>query len=500
MVNGSRMNALIDIRENTQPGYEASVELIARRFAHVLGEASFEGVDKDGFVARAIERLAAPDVDSDGRLQLISDLGKVAWWCGLSLDKDDLATLSAIARRTHFEAARQIKFRIDRPDPIARTAHLVFAGTFNSLFHSPTRGAFDYVRALASDPENRFIEVYHAGAMSPAVRAFAEERLGVDFRRVRFVCTDDNPDFLGDVLSRGLCTYHFWCEEPYGIHVSLMSLLGPTVMFTCGDAAPVLHADVYWYCHEPAYIERLWAGQAAPASFAANYRQIQACPFPQDPPLTRRRRAELGLREDEVVLVTVGNRLGVDMDQPFVDGTAQLVAANPNVRWLMVGGLQEFWIDAFGQVLGDQFRHIPYEKDLAGLLSLTDIFVNPFRPGGGTSAITAVSAGAQVMTRADVGDVGAFVPAHHRAPDAESYFTTLQALVADPTLRAARLAEQQALMARRLDQHLFARELKALTATAYDRFARRLPVSLEQIFVQASPKRLALKRSGRPAR
>ncbi len=494
------MNALIDLRHDAQPGYETSVELIARRFEQVLGAATFDGVDRDGFVARAVERLGDPDVGGDGRLQLISDLGRIAWWCGLTLTEAELATLSSLARRTHYEAARQIQFRMERPDPSAKTAHIVFAGAFTSLFHSPTRGAFDYLAALAADPDARFIEVYHAGVLTSELEAFAVGRLGANRPRVRFVSTDGRPDFLSDVIARGACTYHFWCEEPCAIQVSLMSLFGPTVMFTCGDAAPVLRADVYWYCHEPEYIARLWARQSAPARFAGAYRQVQACPFPQDPPARRRTRAELGLRDDEVVLVTVGNRLGVDMDQAFVDGTAGLVAANPHVRWALVGGLQDFWIDAFGQVLGEQFLHIPYEQDLPGLFGLTDIFVNPFRAGGGTSAITAISQGTQVLTRADVGDVGAFVPATHRAPNAGAYFQMLQELVSSPALRAARLAEQQALMAVRLDQDLFARELKNLTALAYDRFARRLPVSLEDLYAQPRSKLQALRGSGRSAR
>jgi hypothetical protein len=204
----------------------------------------------------------------------------------------------------------------------------------------------------------------------------------------------------------------------------------------------------------------------------------------------------MGFRDDEVIIATVGNRLGVDMDQAFVDGVAGAVLADPKLRWVLVGGLQDYWVDAFTQGLGDQFRHIAYDDDLPGLLALTDIFANPFRSGGGNTAILAVDAGSTVLTRGDLGDVGAFIPAGHRSPDTEAYFADLAALVADPTLRAARLAEQQALLARRCDQDRFAEELKGAVEIAWRRFAKRTPGRLEPLFGAPESKLAALKGGG----
>ncbi|WP_293900321.1 hypothetical protein [Phenylobacterium sp.] len=493
------MSVLEEVLADAQPGYEDSVATILARFdAHLDGV--YDGAEADEFVARTIVGLERPDLDAGVRLQLISDLSALAWWCGIDLGPQGAGALSALARRTYYEAAQAVRVRIDRADPAAKTAHAVFVGPLVNRLHSPTRGAFDYVRALARDPANRRVDVYYSGELTDDLRIYGGERLGADAGKARFISMTANPDFLADVVGDGFCTFHVWCEQAYAIHISLMSLLGPTVMFTCGDAAPAQFADVYWYCHEADYIRALWAGQGAPESFGKRYRQTESAAFNRVAPLRTRTRAELGWGAGEVVIVTAGNRLGIDMDQVFVDGLAGFVMRHERVRWVVVGRLQDFFIGAFEQVLGERFTHVAFDPDLASLLALTDIFANPFRAGGGNTAVMAIDAGAVVLTRGDLGDVGAFVPPAHRAGDADAYFAMLEALVADPALRAAQAAEQRAVLARRLDQDLFAEELKALSALAYERFAKRTPVSLEQVFAQAPTRRQTLKGSGRRAR
>jgi hypothetical protein len=494
------VSVLHDLLADAQTGYTESVRTILLRFLDTFGEPAFEQVERADFAMHLTRLIRSAQLAADLRLQLISDLSSLGWWCNLDLGDAACAELAAVARRTYFQQAKAIGHQLQHADPAALTAHAVFVGPLVGLLHSPTRGAFDYVRALCSDPDNQRIDVFYSGTLSPELAAYAAERLGPTAGRVSFFSISGDPDFLTKVVGRGACTFHFWCEQAFAIHISLLALLGPTVMFTCGDAAPVQFADVYWYCQDEAYIDRLWRRKGAPAHFTRNYRRLESAPFNRSAPLRTRTRAELGLADEETVIVTCGNRLGVDMDQVFVDGLGALLLSDPNLRWVVVGGLQEFWISAFGQVLGRQFIHIPFDADLAGLFAVCDLFANPFRAGGGNTAITAIDAGAAVVTRGDMGDVGAFVPASHLAADAGSYFANLRALVDDPALRAAWLAEQQALLARRLDQDLFARELKGLTRLAYERLAARTPTALETIFAQPLPKRLALKGAARRPR
>lgn len=478
------MSVLEDLLDDAQPGYLPQVQEIVGRLILRFGEDAFADVEKADLVAHAVGLVSAGAFDSDVSLQLISDLSSLAWWCGLDMSAESAAAIAALARRTYYEAAKTLARQDMRPDPEARRVHAVFVGHFINPLHSPTRGAFDYARALAADPEVRQVDVFHAGALTAELQAYGGERLGDLAGKVRFYSMDVDPNFLLRAVGEGPRTFHIWCEQAFAAHISLLALFGPTVMFTCGDAPPIQFADAYWYCHEPAYIQGLWRRCGVPETFIGAYRQLESAPFNQPVGKQQRTRADLGFGPEEIVIVTAGNRLSVDFDQTFVDGMAALVLGDPKVRWVLVGRLQEFWVSTFEAVLGAQFTHVDFDFDLPSLLAVCDIFANPFRAGGGNTAIMAIEAGAVVMTRGDRGDVGAFVPASHRARDAQSYFAELKALVDDPALLAARRAEQQGLLARRLDQDLFARELKALSETAYKRFAARLPTNLKSIYAQ----------------
>ncbi len=494
------MSVLDEIQADAQPGYAPSVAVILERLRQALGEAAFAGVAKSDFGLHAVRLIEASTHPSGVKLQLVSDISSLNWWCGLQPGDAFSAALAALARRTYYQEAQAIPDQLHSVDPAALRSHAVFVGRLLDLRHSPTRGAFDYLRALACDPDNQCVDVFHAGILSPELEAYAQARLGKAFGKVSFVSIEADLNFLAKAVGRGPRTFHFWCEEPFFIHISLAALVGPTVMFTCGDAAPVQFADVYWYCQEPAYIEGLWRRLGAPPAFASAYRKLDSAPFPSPAPVRRRGRSDFGFRPEETVIVTVGNRLGVDMDQAFVDGMGALVLSDPAIRWVLVGWMQPFWIEAFESVLGAQFTHIPYDDDLMGLLEVCDIFANPFRAGGGTTAIMAIDAGAVVMSRGDLGDVGAFTPSHHLTMDVEAYFASLGALVRDKAFRAARLAEQQALLARRLDQDNFARELKELVGLAFTRFAARLPTPLETIFAQPQARQPALNAGALSAR
>ncbi len=266
-------------------------------------------------------------------------------------------------------------------------------------------------------------------------------------------------------------------------------MLGPTIMFTCGDAAPVQFADVYWYGHDESYISTLWRRQGAPEPFIENYRFLRSTPLNLPESKVDRTRAELGFEPGEIILVSAGNRLGRDLDQAFVDGLGGFLRRRPDVRWVAVGSLHDYWISALSRVWGRQFVHIPYDTDLRSLLANCDIFANPFRAGGGQSSVIAVDAGAVVLTRGDLGDVGSCIPPEHRAHGVADYFASLENLVADPALRSAWSREQKAYLARSADPDAFAAELGEACDLALDRFAGRTPVSLEALFAQNTGRR-----------
>jgi hypothetical protein len=469
--------ALLDfLLEGAQERYLPSIVIIARRWDAMLGEDALDGVDDDTFIDRALSLLESGRYGADVVLQTISDLGSIAWWRGPRIEDADAGRLAALARRLHLSSADSLTLPPrDVPLSAARRAHVIFAGDLMGPFHSPSRGAIDYVAALAMDPEVERIDLHHGTeAISDKMQAYIDERLGgvPPERGLRLISTHQNNTYMLDAIRKGPCTYHFWCEPIMAPHITVASRLGPTVMFTCGDEPPPQYADVFWYFHEPEYMAPIWKRRGAPPSFIRNYVQSLSGPFYDQGPPAPRGRSELNLPEDAFVIATVGNRLAVDLDEAFVTGLEKILRDRPNVIWLTVGGLPDNLLNACETILGDQFRHIYQDMELARLMTMVDVFANPFRNGGGNSAMFALTAGAVLLTRQD-GDVASMAPPEHRARSADDYFAKLATLIDVPGALDAWRGPQQERRKLMNDQSYFLMSLKAMIDLAHERFETR---------------------------
>jgi len=469
--------ALYDfLEEGAQTRYLPSIKIIADRWDIMLGEDALDGVDDYNFVETVIGLLESGKYSADVILQVISDLGSIAWWRGPHLGDAHAGRVSALARRMHLNGADALTLPPrDIPLSAAQRAHIVFGGDLMGPFHSPSRGAIDYVAALAMDPLNERIELHHGSeTIAPNMQAYIDERLGhiPPERGVKLVSTVENPNYLVDAIRKGPCTYHFWCEPVMAPHITIASRLGPTVMFTCGDEPPPQYADVFWYFHEPAHMAPVWKRRGAPASFIKNYVQSFSGPFYDEGPPAPRTRAEVSLPQDAFIIATVGNRLAVDLDEAFVTGIEFILRDRPNCIWLVVGTLPDHLLDACETILGDQFRYIAQDLELARLMTTVDVFANPFRHGGGNSAMIALSAGAVLLTTND-GDVASMAPPEHRATSTEDYFARLATLIDVPGTLEAWREPQQARHRLIGDQTHFLSSLKAMVDLAHQRFEAR---------------------------
>lgn len=469
--------ALLDfLLEGAQERYLPSIQIIAERWDEMLGEDALDDVDDYVFVDRVLSLLESGRYSGDVILQVISDLGSIAWWRGPPLGDHDSARIAALARHLHLNGADALTLPPrDVPLSAARRRHVVFGGDLMGPLHSPSRGAIDYVAALAMDPEVERIDLHHGTeTISDKMQAYIDERLGAipPERGVRLISTIENPEYLVDAIRKGPCTYHFWCEPAMAPHITVASRLGPTIMFTCGDAPPPQYADVFWYFHEPQYMAPIWKRRGAPASYIRNYVQSLSGPFYDEGPPAPRTRAEVHLPEDAFVIATVGNRLAVDLDETFVTGIETILRERPHVIWLVVGGLPDNLLNACETILGDQFRYLAQDLQLGRLMTTVDVFANPFRHGGGNSAMIALTAGAVLLTTKD-GDVASMAPPEHRARDAEDYFARLAALIDTPGTLDAWRAPQQERRKIMNDQGYFLSSLKAMVDLAHERFEAR---------------------------
>jgi glycosyltransferase involved in cell wall biosynthesis len=464
-----------------QKGYEQPVSAICQRWTTLMGAHAFDDAPETAFADRVMDRVEAGDLSGDAQRHILGDLLSLSAWCGFEISADIHRRVGLGLRRILYEDVRQ--HGLVQPEPQRPKIHSLFAGQFLAPQHSPTRGMVDYSLALLADPEVERLDIYHIGVPHPVIMDYMRQKLGPAGDRVVLVPVETLGQIVGTVAARGPSIVHFWCEHAMMPQLSFLATFAPTVMFVCADAPPYQYADVYWFFRDTAYIEAAWAKKGVPDAFIANY---IACP--NGPNTSERRaqaprsKADLGLTPDDVVLATVGNRLAIEMDQAFIAGLEPVLRSHPQTVWLIVGSLPDNIVDACRRVLGRQFAHIPYEKKLNALLGACDVFINPFRAGGGDSAAMAMANGAIVLTRGDFGDVAGLTPSVHHAQDADAYFAKLVELIENPALRDQWRVVQTDHADRMSDQAAFTQSLRHMSDLACARYRQRFGRPIEMLF------------------
>ena len=456
--------------------YLPSVALIADNWSALLEPEALEGLDNENFHPRIVQLLESGGLGDDVRLELGRDLQSLAWWRGSVIPLDLRCRIDAVTGPILMKFADDLVLGPrSLPASRLRRAHVLLVGALEDPnHHSPSAAVIDYAAALARDPRIERLEIVHSGAIGPAMSAYITERLGgfPARRGISLVSTRENQGFLADILSRGPCTFHMVCEPHLSPVINIVSRLGPTVMFTCADAVPVQYADVYWFYHSADHMAPIWRGQGAPEVFIGNYVQSLSGPWHETPPPSRLSKSDIGLPDDALVIATVGNRLGIDMDEAYITGMELAVRERPDCVWMVVGGLPEELSGACRQILGSQFLHIPYSTALDQLMTTVDVFANPFRSGGGRSAYIALGAGAAVLTLGQ-GDACTAIPEDVRAVDVADYFRRLDMLLDSRELLEAFKAYEADYFRMVCDQKAFHANLQKMVRLAGERYVAR---------------------------
>jgi hypothetical protein len=463
------------LTDGAQAAYLPSLEQIADNWSNWLKPEILEGINDETLYPRIVGSLESGELSDAVRLQIGTDLTSLAWWRGPAIPLDLRARIDSLTRSILTDVADALVLGPrGLPPSRLRRAHVLLVGALQDPGHSPSAAAIDYAAALARDSRIDRLEIVHSGTLSPAMLAYITDRLGgfPASRGVAMVSTQENQGFLADILSRGPCTFHVVCEPALSPVISVVSRLGPTVMFTCADAAPVQYADVYWFYHSADYMAPLWRGQGAPKVFIGNYVQSLSGPWRETLPPSRLSKSDIGLPDDALVIATVGNRLGIEMDEAYITGMELAVRERPDCVWMVVGGLPEELSSACKQVLGKRFLHIPYSRELDRLMTTVDVFANPFRAGGGRSAYIALGAGAAVLTLGD-GDACTAIPEDVRAADPTDYFRRLEMLLDSRELLEAYKTYEADHFRLVCDQKAFLANLQKMVRLAGERYAAR---------------------------
>lgn len=122
-------------------------------------------------------------------------------------------------------------------------------------------------------------------------------------------------------------------------------------------------------------------------------------------------RNEYDIRENDFVLITVGNRLDVEMSKEFIDTICSFIENMQNVRWLVVGPKQiEYLNNRYAPLISNRkIIKISYEKDLPALYRICDVYANPIRKGGGFSIGMAMNEGLPVIVTKDSQDGSSWI-------------------------------------------------------------------------------------------
>lgn len=137
-------------------------------------------------------------------------------------------------------------------------------------------------------------------------------------------------------------------------------------------------------------------------------------------------RKDFGLPEDAFLLVVVGLRLTEEISDEFVAMLDSVLSEKIQCvimgKWLIMRNVQE------------KFRkyvhNLGLQEDALAIYSLCDLYLNPIRLGGGTSAAESMSEGVPVLTT-DLGDVALEVEDAYKVKDYEEMKQRIFELEAD---------------------------------------------------------------------
>ncbi|WP_433744750.1 glycosyltransferase [Falsibacillus pallidus] len=146
-------------------------------------------------------------------------------------------------------------------------------------------------------------------------------------------------------------------------------------------------------------------------------------------------RAAYGFAEEDIVLVTVGNRLDADLSLDFVEIMKGCLKDNASVKWCVIGkgGFSLIYDNCSDLIDAGRITFIDYHADLPAFYQLCDVYVNPFRKGGGISAAMAMDAGIPVLTLKSSADAAFYVG--NDAVENEEFSVELHKLCSDHEYR-----------------------------------------------------------------
>lgn len=215
---------------------------------------------------------------------------------------------------------------------------------------------------------------------------------------------------------------------PYSPFASALYLVRPTLSLPTNTASFLGSSDVWLRGSNLKFTEdQLTWGQQFPLPIPVVH------PYRIFPHTTGKQvvtRAQLGIKEDAVVLVTVGFRLSSEINPEWASRVCDIIVNNDQVVWVLIGDVTPLCLS---NLAVEKLINLGITENPSDYLDLCDVYLNPPRMGGGFSILEAMSKACAVVSYAD-SDGGEKIGSTATNNDQE-YFTHLHHLIKNPHQR-----------------------------------------------------------------
>jgi len=215
----------------------------------------------------------------------------------------------------------------------------------------------------------------------------------------------------------------------------------PSLFATTGSVVPYAHCDAYFI---PGDLFTQHSQAVADAYGHTDFMMENMLVTPQGKATSPLSRADMGFHDQQLLMLVAGTRLQTEVTPAFVSVCEQLLTQLPQASIIFAGTRQLDLSTKFASHWVTQHRvvNMGFRQDFPELCAMCDLFLNPERQGGGTSAQTAIINGLAVVTR-NQGHISAIVPAHLRQASWDDYLAYALAL-ADIQTRYREVTQLQA--------------------------------------------------------
>jgi glycosyltransferase involved in cell wall biosynthesis len=241
----------------------------------------------------------------------------------------------------------------------------------------------------------------------------------------------------------------------------------PVLGLCVHSTSPMAPVDV-WLTANKSLADRLsndW-GAAFPDAWG-HYHPYRINLNPLQAPISR---AQLNLKPQDLVMVSVGARLESEIQTEWATEIIGILKTYPTAVLLLVGGTGTL-PPALSNAPAAQIRLLSQHDDVRSVFKICDVYVNPLRIGGGFSVAEAMAEG--LPTLALNGSDGGNKLGDHASETLAEYFDKLRSLIIDRQLRQKIGASMRSLFSNTLDINRSGTSLMAACNLTRERYKLR---------------------------